>query len=166
MQEALSFRQRLLSSDGCSFTADVTADQGDSTYSFQLQCTYRDGKGELTVTQPETIAGISAACTNGSDELIFDGTVLALGDLKDGSIAPLSAPWLFGSAWESDEITSASSEEDGSRMTIQKGYDEEKIFIDTWLLDGVPVAGEASDADGRRELSVLFHDFHFLEKTP
>ena len=51
-------------------------------------------------------------------------------------------------------------------MTIQKGYDEEKIFIDTWLLDSVPVAGEASDADGRRELSVLFHDFRFLEKTP
>ena len=163
MQSALSFRQKLLSAGGCSYVADVTADYGDYTYSFTLQCSYRDGCGSLCVLQPEEISGIRAECSVDAATVSFDGAVLEYGDLADGRVAPLSAPWLFGSAWERDEILFASNDEEQVRVTIQKGYDEDKILTDTWFSSGVPVAGEVSCADGRRILSVQFRDFAFSD---
>ncbi len=159
MQRTLDFRQKLLASGGCTFTADVTADYGDYLYSFTLQCSYRDGCGEMTVLQPEEISGIRGRCADDAATVSFDGAVLEYGDLADGRIAPLSVPWLFGSAWEHDEILFASPDEEAIRATIQKGYDDEKILVDTWFSDGAPTAGEVSCADGRRVLTVRFRDF-------
>lgn len=163
MQTALDFRQKLLSSGGCTFTADVTADYGDYSYAFTLLCGYRDGVGEMTVLQPEEISGIRARCSGDAATVSFDGAVVEYGDLADGRIAPLSVPWLFGSAWERDEILFASPDDDTVRATIQKGYDDEKILADTWFSDGRPTAGEISCADGRRVLTVQFRDFAFSD---
>ena len=166
MQEALDFRQKLLASGGCAFTADVTADYGDYTYSFTLECRYRDGRGELAVLKPEEISGIRGSCTGDASNVSFDGAILEYGNLANGYLAPLSVPWLFGSGWEGDAITFASRDEDRCRITIQKGYQDEKLVMDTWLSDGIPAFGEVAGADGRRALAVSFRDFHFLNDDP
>ncbi|MBR2896782.1 MAG: hypothetical protein IKC04_02700 [Oscillospiraceae bacterium] len=161
MQKTLDFRQNLLSAGGCSFVADVTADYGEYLYAFTLQCVYRDGYGELTVLKPDEISGIRGRCSGDAATVSFDGAILEYGDLSGGNLAPLSVPWLFGSAWQSDEILFASKDEKAVRATIQKGYDDEKLIVDTWFDDGVPTVGEVSGADGRRALTVQFRDFSF-----
>lgn len=161
MQKTLDFRQDLLSAGGCSYIADVTADYGEYLYEFTLQCTYRDGYGELTVLKPDLISGIRGRCSGDAATVSFDGAILEYGDLSEGNLAPLSVPWLFGSAWQSDEILFASNDEKNTRATIQKGYDEDKLILDTWFADGIPTAGEVRGTDGRRVLTVQFRDFSF-----
>ena len=60
-QPPLTFRTALLQSGGCSFTAAITADYGESAASFTLDCVFSPETGaSVTVTEPESIAGIQA----------------------------------------------------------------------------------------------------------
>ena len=60
LDRAIALRSKLLSASGCSFDAVITADYGDITYTFSLNC-QGDDQGNLlfSVTAPQTIAGIS-----------------------------------------------------------------------------------------------------------
>ena len=60
-QPPLTFRTALLQSGGCSFTAAITADYGESAASYTLDCVFSPETGaSVTVTEPESIAGIQA----------------------------------------------------------------------------------------------------------
>ena len=60
------------------FDVDITADYGDKTHTFAMQC-HGDTRGNLTftVTQPDSIAGISGTVSKGSGKLTFDNQALA-----------------------------------------------------------------------------------------
>ena len=164
LQPALTFRTALLESGGCTFSCDVTADYGSEVYGFSLDCTWLDGKATLTVTKPETISGITAEVADDGAAILFDGVRLEYGRLANGHVAPLSVPWLFGSAWESDYISSAGEEDGCCRMTVLKGYNDAELTVDTWLEDGIPVCGEVTYA-GTRVLAVTFRDFSFAGRS-
>ena len=75
MEEALAFRAALLGAGGCSFLGEITADYGDEVYTFTAACT-TDAEGALSfsLTEPETIAGISGTVQSDGGKLTFDGT--------------------------------------------------------------------------------------------
>ena len=158
MNQALAFRTSLLSAGGCMFSCDVSADVGGAVYEFSMDCAYIDGKGSFTVTAPESIAGIAATVDDDGATLHFDDIELTLGEMAEGHLAPLSVPWLLGSAWQSDYISAAGQENGLCRVTILKGYDDNEITIETYLSDGVPVRAEAS-VDGTRVLTMEISDF-------
>lgn len=160
LQTALDFRTRLISQAGCRFTAHVTADYGDRTYSFSLRCAFDGEDGELEVLAPEAIAGIRAEIDGEDAALSFDGVSLEYGKLAGDRVAPLTVPWLLGSAWSGDYIALTGREGDLTRVTWLKGYNEDELSIDTWLQEGIPTYAEVSH-DGTRVLTVMIQDFVF-----
>ena len=95
-QPPLTFRTALLQSGGCSFTAAITADYGETAASFTLDCEFSPETGaSVTVTEPESIAGIQAQVKDTAASVSYDGMQLGLGSLANGNLAPLAAPYVF-----------------------------------------------------------------------
>lgn len=163
LQPALDFRTSLLAAGGFTCSADLSADYGETVFDFSGNCSYDGASGTITVTQPDTIAGITAKSNGDGASLTFDDVTLALETLGDGRVAPLAAAWLFGSAWSGDYISAGGFDDDLYRVTILKGYDEDELQFDTWLDNGVPVRGEIA-LGGRRVLTAVFHDFVLLQR--
>ena len=158
LQPALKFRKSLLEAGACSYVADVTADYGDYVYEFTLDCEFDGDKGSIKVLAPECVAGVTADFSGTDCTAAFDGAVLDFGTLADGRVAPLSVPWLLGTAWERDYISLCSRENECDRITILKGYQEEELTVDTWLQDGVPAFAEIL-YQGRSVLRLKIRNF-------
>ena len=159
-QKALDFRTALMEAGGCSFTADITADYGARVYEFTLDCEYTvGGEAHLTVTKPETIAGIAATVSADGATVEFDGASLDFGQMANGYVAPLAAPWILGNCWTAEYISSAGADGDLERVTYLQGYHEEELTLDTWLdRSGVPVRCEIS-WNGSRCLTIDLTNF-------
>lgn len=161
VQEALNFRTDLLAAEQCSFAAQVTADYGERTYTFGMDCTYepRADRADMTVTEPESIAGIAASVEGESGTVSFDGTALELGTLAEGKTSPMALPQLLGQAWSSGYIVSQTAEDDGFLATYQVGYEEEQLTVYTSFDEsGVPVWAEVYE-DGVCVLQAELTDF-------
>ena len=143
MERVLALRSAL-NVHGCRFVADITADYGDSLYTFSLDCSF-DPQGKLTfsVLAPESISGISGTVSAGGGELHFDDTVLAFALLADGQFSPISGPWVMMKALLSGYITSCGTEGGQLRATIRDSYAEDALTVDLWLdQENIPLRGE------------------------
>lgn len=161
MQDALDFRTALLSAGGCSFTASVAADYGETVSKFTLECRYDPAQGaHLRVTAPESIAGIEADVTGEDAALSFAGTELALGDLAKGNLAPLAAPLILARCWAEGYIDAAGREDACLRVTYLDGYGQKELTVDTWFLadSGWPARAEIS-YDGQTLLRLELTNF-------
>ncbi len=130
MDEALALRASILQAQSCAFTAAITADYGDMTYSFTMDCV-ADSQGNVnfTVTVPETIAGITGKLTADGGKLTFDDTALAIPLLTDDQLTPVSAPWIFMRTLRGGYITACA---DG-RITIDDSYAADALKLDITL---------------------------------
>lgn len=130
MDEALALRAAILQAKGCSFTAEITADYGDMTYAFTMDCV-ADAQGNVsfTVTKPETIAGITGKLTADGGSVTFDDTALAIPMLTEDLITPVSAPWILMRTLRGGYITSCA---DG-RVTIDDSYADDALKLDITL---------------------------------
>ena len=148
LQPALLFRAELLNAGQCAFTAEVTADYGDLVYEFTMDCTAAsDGTTQIAVTKPESIAGITAAVTNGT--VTFEGMSLDFGAMAEGRLTPLAAPAMAVESWRSSYIASAGKTDDGYRVSFEDGFQDEKLTVDTWFsTDGQPIYTELQN-DGK-----------------
>ncbi len=155
IQRGMALRTKLLQSEAVSFDAEVTADYGDSLYTFSLACRAVP-KGDLafTVTAPETIAGITGTIAEGSGKLTFDDTALHFELMADDYLSPVSAPWLLMKTLLGGNLTSACQEDGNIRLTMDDSFREDALQLDIWLGEGdLPQRGEIL-FDGRRILSV------------
>lgn len=160
-QTPLQFRTALLQAGGCSFTADVTADYGESVAAFTLDCTFTPDTGaSLTVTAPESIAGITARADQSTACVTFDDTQIGFAPLADGRLAPLAAPYVLGQCWAGEYIDCTGAEDGCLRTTYRMGYDEQELVVDTWFSREplAPVRAEIS-FDGTLILSASISDF-------
>lgn len=160
--EAVAFRTKLLGAPGWAFTGEITADYGDRTYTFTVDCRGdKSGGLDFSVTAPETIAGISGRIGAQGGKLTFDGTALDFGLLADGQVSPVTCPYFMTEAWRSAYLSSAGQTEDGLRITFDTSVEEEPMTVDLWLREGTPVFCELG-YKGRRILSMEIRDFQFL----
>lgn len=157
-QKALDFRTSLMAANGCTFTADVTANYEDRIYQFTLACDYLEGETNLEVLAPETIAGIKAHVKNGETRLEFEDVLLEFGKLANGYVSPVAVPWLLVQCWIGEYIAYAGSDGDQHRVTYLRGYNDEELAVDTWLQNGVPAYAEVA-YDNVKCLSVIISDF-------
>ena len=144
MGQALSFRKTLLEAEGCSFDAEITADYGDSLYTFGLS-SQADHQGNMVfmVLTPETISGISGKIASGKAWLTFDDKALEFSPLVDGQVTPVGAPWLLLHALRSGYIASAGYEDELLRLTIEDSFRDSPLHVDVWLGEGnAPCRGE------------------------
>lgn len=163
MDRAMAFRAKLLSGQGASFDARITADYGDKFYTFLLHC-QTDAQGNLTfaVKEPQTIAGITGSVAQGSGKLTFDDHALAFDLMADGQVTPVSGPWVLMKALRSGYLTSCGEEGDALRLAVDDSYAEDALHLDVWLGSGdLPIRGEIF-WQGRRILSMDIENFTIL----
>ena len=163
MDEAMELRSQLLQASSCSFEATVTADYGDKVHIFTMACK-SDSQGNLafTVTKPETLAGISGRLTGSGGTLTFEDTALHFPLLAEDQLSPISAPWILVKTLRSGYMSSACTEGESVRLSIDDSYEDDPLRLDIWLTSGsVP---ERADIlyDGRRILSVSVVNFEIL----
>ena len=163
MNRALSLREQLLKSNGCTFDAVVTADYGDAIYTFSMNCqTDKNGNLFFAVTDPETIKGINGRIDENSGSLTFDSQVLAFETLADGQITPVSAPWILIHTLRGGYLASCGKDESGLRIRIDDSYEEDALLLDIWLDDSnLPFRGEIL-WQGRRVVSIDVRNFSYL----
>ena len=162
MERCMALREKMLVT-GCSFRGTVTADFGDSVYSFTLDCS-GDSEGNLSfsVLSPEEISGIGGTIRAGKGKLEYLDTVLAFPLLADGELSPVSAPWILLTALRSGYLASCGKEGDMLRLTVHDSYAEDALCLDVWL-DGNNVPKRAEFLwQGRRVLSMELEDFRFV----
>lgn len=160
MDRVMGLRAELLGSEGCSFTAHLTADYGDEIHEFTLYCEGRNN-GDLgfRVEAPETIAGITGRFNGKEGALTFDDKALAFPLLVDGQITPVSGPWIFFKTLLSGYLTACGQEGEYLHLTIDDSYEEDALQLEIWLNEAdVPVQGEIV-YDGRRILTMKIENF-------
>lgn len=160
LQKALDLRSLLLSRGQYGFSVDVTCDYGESVFAFSADCITQEDGVRIRLTQPETLSGIEAFCGREDVGILFDDTLVSLGKLADGNLAPLQAPYLFRKALESEYISCTGRDADALRVTYLLGYDDEELQLDVWLdeKNNLPLRAEIT-YEGRSVLRALITDF-------
>ena len=161
MRSAMELRTRLLER-GCRFTAGIEAHLDDGTAEFTLNCAC-DPEGSVTieVTQPETVAGITATVEPGAREARFEDVALDFGLLSEGQLAPMAIPQLLYGAWTGEYIREAGA--DGDRLTAVylSGWGDRELVIEQWMTgDGVPTYADLW-CGNQNAASVKLSDFSF-----
>jgi len=160
-QKALDFRTKLMQSQKCDFLADISADYGNRVYEFTVQIHYTPEETTVTVLSPEEISGIEATISEEGTRVIFDDLELDFGKMADGTVSPMSLPWLLGQCWLEEYIAGAGVDGDLEKVTYLRGYDEQELTVNTWLnKEGIPVQAEVL-FDGKRCLNVGIREFQF-----
>lgn len=163
LDRAMELRAQLLTAQGCSFEAVVTADYSDKTYTFTVAY-QSDSEGNVTfeVREPETIAGITGAITAEGGKLTFDDQALAFELLADGQVTPVSAGYLLVKTLRGGYVRACGTDGDRLRLSIDDSYAEDALHLDIWLGEGdAPVYAEILYKD-RRFLSLEVKDFRIL----
>lgn len=162
LETGLALRSRLLQGNGCTFSMDILADNSREISEFSLDCT-ADAKGNLqfTVTDPESISGISGRLSASGGALTFDGMALDFGLFPEGELSPVSAPWIFLNTLRSGNLISACEEGEHTRLSLDDSYAEDALRLDIWLEQENPVRAEVLSA-GRRILTLDVRSFVIL----
>jgi len=161
-ERALALRNKILDSNGCSFHTAVTADYGEEIHTFSMDCEAdKEGNLTFTVTEPNTIAGITGKITAVGGGITFDDKVLAFQSIADDQVTPVVAPWLFIKTLRSGYIRDCADSEDGYEVSIDDSYAEDALRLSIRVVNDLPVAGEIF-WKGRRILTLLVEDFTYL----
>lgn len=163
MEGALQLRSRVLSAASCSFDARIVADYGDVSYSFSLSCVGdMDGDLTFTVTEPESISGITGKLSKEGGKLTFDDVALSFPMLAEGLVTPVSGPWVFFTALRSGYMTSAGADGEYTRLTVNDSYEADAMTLDIWLTgENIPVQADVI-WENRRILTMQIRNFQML----
>lgn len=164
MDRGMALRERLLNCSSCSFTAEITADFGDKTYTFTLDCQGKaDGSLSFLVQSPETISGISGILSAGGGKITFEeDRAVAFPMLAEGEVTPVSAPWLLYNTLRGGYLATCGMEGERLRLTLNDSYEEEALQVDVWL-DGEDRPETAEILwQGRRILTLSVVNFQIL----
>lgn len=161
--QALELRRSVLEAQGCSFDATITAEYDDVFYTFQMSCRFdQTGMLSFTVTDPETIAGISGTISRECSALSFDDKILAFPLLANGELTPVSAPWIFLSALKGGYLRGYSESEAGFSLYIDDSFEEDPLHLEIELdEETMPVSAQIIWQD-RRILSLQIKNFTIL----
>lgn len=163
LQAPVDFRASLLQAGGCSLRLEGTADVGDRVCAFGLDCVFRaDGSAEMTLCQPETLAGITARVDGGTGSLRYDDVCVTFGLPEDARLSPMAAPASLLKAWLEGCIASAGAEGAGRRVVYEVGWEDDAYRAETvFNAEGLPVRAELA-LDGRVLCRLEISEFHLL----
>ena len=162
LSAAMALREALLSGNGCSFRAKVTADYGEGIQTFTMDCQAdAGGKVCFSIAEPASIAGIRGDLSDDGGNITFDDKALYFPLLTDALLSPVSAPWIFLKTLRSGYLTSACTEAEQIHLTVDDSYADDALKLDIWLEGKSPVRGDILQ-NGRRILSLEVEDFTLL----
>lgn len=121
---ALAIRGEYLAMTSCTMDAAITADYGQRVYDFEVTAAVEGEAASLTLTAPETVAGMSAHVDGEKGTLEYDGLWVETGPLDDSGLTPISAlPALLGAA-RSGYMEACCLEEENSLLRMDCGDPE------------------------------------------
>ena len=118
---ALTVRGEYLSMDSCAARASVTADYGQRVYVYELSAAVNGEETLLTLSAPETVAGLTARIAGEDSFLEFDGLSVETGPLDGEGLTPVSAIPVLLEAAKSGYITACALEGDGALLRVDCG---------------------------------------------
>ena len=118
---ALTIRGEYLAMDSCALQASVTADYGQRVYQYEMAAAVCGEETILTLSAPETVAGLTARITGEDSLLEFDGVSVETGTLDSQGLTPVSALPALLEAARSGYITACALEEDGTLLRMDCG---------------------------------------------
>ena len=162
IDQAIKLRNRIENSNGCAFSATVTADYGDKIYEFSMDCEI-DPEGNLTfkVIKPDTIAGITGKISNAGGALTFDDQVLAFQTIADGLATPVTAPWILMKTLKSGYLKGCAETDAGYEISADDSYKDNALHLQIVLNEDLPVSAEIFWND-RRLITMRVEGFRFL----
>ena len=128
LNRMMALRDSLLNCETCRFTANITADYGDVTYTFKMNNS-ADSEGNITfeVVQPESITGITGKLSDNRGGITFDDNILAFETLGNGEIAPVYTPWIMLKALRSGYIRSNTDDSQQCIIIIDDTYENNPV---------------------------------------
>ena len=161
---ALTIRGEYLAMERCAARTSITADYGQRVYQYEMDVSAEGEDMALTLTAPETVAGLTARVTGEDSALEFDGVSVETGPLDENGLTPVSALPALLEAARSGCITACALAEDGGLLRVDCGNPEGRPGTGTeyvlWF-DAATHAlarGEIS-VDGFRVILCEFFDF-------
>lgn len=163
MKKVMQLREKLMASEGASFSVGITADYGEKIFHYKLSCKAdKDETLYFNVTEPEEISGLTGSVSRSGGKINFDDVALAFDLLADGQVSPISAPWLLLHTLRSGYLISCVNEGELLRIGINDSYEEKALRLDIWLDEqGTPVNAELF-WDGKRIVTMTVEDFTIL----
>ena len=160
LDKAMTLRVDLLACESYSFDAVITADYGDEVNTFGMHCQGdNDGNLEFTVTEPETIAGITGSISQGEGKLTFDDQAVAFPLLADGQVTPISGPWILMKTLMGGYLTACNEEEGLLHLMINDSYADDALELEIWLDEAIhPIRAEIG-YEGRRIVTMEIENF-------
>ncbi len=163
LDRGMALRAKLLSSDGYSFSTEVTADFGEKTYSFNMDCVVdTQGTVNFCVTAPEPISSITGKLNGQGGALTFDDAVLAFDLLANGRLSPVSAPWLLVHTLHEGYMVSAAELDSGVLLCVDDSYRDDALNLNIYLDEENLPTGAEVFCEGQRVLSMTVRNFVFL----
>ena len=120
-QLALAVRGEYLELESCSAALEITADYGQRVYQFEMDAQVQGEDAVLTLTAPETVAGLTARWAGEAGTLEYDGVAVETGALDPAGLDPVSAFPVLLEAARSGYLTACSLEEDGAVLRMDCG---------------------------------------------
>ena len=160
---AMSLRESILSSNGVSFCATITADYEDVLYTFELECVEdQQGNVSFTVKEPNSISGITGLISENQYALSFDDKILAFPPLADDQLTPVIAPYLFMNGLRGGYISACAREGDGYSVVVDDTFQETPLQLYIVMnSNGIPYYAEIIYAN-LRILSLDIENFAIL----
>lgn len=162
-EEALALRTTYLEAEGFSGKAELTADYGQRVCQYQVDVEAGEEETTLTITAPDTVAGITARAINGDTFLDYEDLVLETGPLDPEGLSPMAAVPALLEEVKSGYITAYSFPEDGVLRVDCGDPDREPDMgraVSMWFdrNSGTMLKGEIS-VDGTLVVSCLWSEF-------
>ena len=120
-QLALEIRGEYLELERCSASLEITADYGQRVYQFGMEAQVQGEDAALTITAPETVAGLTARWAGEAGTLEYDGVAVETGSLDPEGLDPVSAFPVLLEAARSGYLTACALEEDGAVLRVDCG---------------------------------------------
>lgn len=130
LDRPMEFRRKLIESGQCTFGTQITAHYNDKIYQFQMECS-TDTSGSLmfTITNPESIRGISGKVSNSEAAFTFDNQIVAFPVLADGRLSPVCGPWIFYHTLRSGYLTGCIENDQGYQLSIDDSYADNPLHL-------------------------------------
>lgn len=151
LDKAINLRTALLDANSCSFTAVITADYEEAIYTFQMDCEVdRSDVMQFTVTDPDSISGITGQISKEKAALTFDDRVLVFPKLADDQLVPVTAPWIFLNSLKSGYLTGCGKEDEGVCIYIDDSYEDNLLYLQIYTDESsIPIRAEIIYKDRR-----------------
>ena len=155
-----AWREQVASAGEISFTAEITGTWPDGAVTYGAQVCCAGEETSLTITWPETIAGMKVHMNGRGRSLEYDGLLLSLTGMRENALSPCDAPALLLSALREGRVLTTGEAGEYRLVTLEAPGGE---TVTLWrTAEDIPVSAEIG-RNGAAELTLRLENWQTKE---